>query len=178
MPGESPLQPLDTRALGRRDLNDRITDVPVDGAQFVQARACLFIDQVGLVENQARWHATEFRGHEIAVEELARRYRQWSKHEKKLIKVGGNRFQLAVTVRSPDDVGTRVQCHDHAVPLVPSRLPAHMIADDDLLKAGAEVTAMVPPIVAADFHLATMVCRDETGTGIGEIGRHIGFLRR
>jgi hypothetical protein len=176
-PGELALQIRQTRACRRRHLQDRVPDLSVDGTQLVESHTRVAVDQIGLVQHQAGWHATQLRGDQIAIEEFAGRYRQRGENEEQLIEIGGDRLQFAVPVRPSDHVTAWFQRRDHTITLAPGRLPDHMIPDHELIQSGAEVTALKLAIIATDFDLAAIVGRDEARAWIAEIRRHIGFLR-
>lgn len=132
------LQALHAVTVMCRDLEQRVAELAVNLQQRMQARAVLFVDQVGLVQQQQRTNAGVLRRHQVTVDQVGVRFGRGGKDDHDQVDVGRHRLQLAVVVRPAQLGAARHLRDDHANALV-ARPPYHAVAGNQRRQVGAQV---------------------------------------
>lgn len=71
-----------------RDFQQRMIELPVGGQQTVDVRAVVFVQQVGLVQQQQRPNTGMLGSNQVAVDQVGVWIRQRGEHDDDLIDVG------------------------------------------------------------------------------------------
>ena len=159
------LQLLHAIAVMRRHFQHRIAQLAINAEQRVQCWSVLLVNQISLVEQQQGTNPGMLSGHQVAVNQVGVRFGHGRKHNHDHVDVGGNRLELAATVRTAQFGFTRQLSHDNADALVASA-PHHRITGYQCRQIGAQVAtehlAFKLTFLCFDFDLHTKVRDHQT----------------
>ena len=142
------LQLIHAGAAMGRDLQQRIIQLAVHVQEPVQRHLVVFVDQVGLVQQQQRRDARVLGGDEIAVDQVGVRLGERGEDNDDQVDIGRHGLELTAHVR-PAQLRMPRQLRDDDADALVARAPDHAVAGDQCRQVGPQVAAEHLPAVFA-----------------------------
>jgi hypothetical protein len=137
----------------------RVTEGPVGSEKRIQGVGIRRVEEVALVEEDQGLGAEDFRGHEVAVDQVRVRFRQRGDDDHHEVDIGGDGAQGAKLVRALQRRMAWLQGHHDAVltGVAVSGAEDHPVAGNRRLEVGAQEAAPRLPVRVEQVHLLAVL---------------------